>query len=455
MFKKLRDTLTGHKDNKEPETKKQEENKQESVAVSAVKTATKPAAVGTSVASSTPATDSVTPAAGSDVPAKKARKAVVEKKPRTFSDSSLPPKEKEMILTDEQKASLMGKLILTMKNPPIVGDLVEGPVISLEKSSVYVDLTPFGTGIIYGREFIIARDVIKKINVGDVIAAKIVDNSHKEGYFELSLKEARQALIWNEAEIAIKEKKVLDLLVKEANKGGLLIEWQGIVGFLPASQLKAEHYPRITDGDKDKILDELKKLIGTRLNVAIITADPKEGKLIFSEKGSESKEKEKIVSKYEIGDEVEGTVTGVVDFGVFVKLEEGLEGLVHISEIDWGLVDDPRNFVKVGQKIKAKIIEIKDGKISLSLKQLRQNPWVDASKKYAKDMAVTGVIIKFNKHGALASIEEGVAGLVHVSEFGSEEKLRKTLELGKTYDFKITLFDSKEQKMALTYTGVK
>jgi small subunit ribosomal protein S1 len=389
------------------------------------------------------------------VPAKKARKAVVEKKPRTFSDSSLPPKEKEMILTDEQKASLMGKLILTMKNPPIVGDLVEGPVISLEKSSVYVDLTPFGTGIIYGREFIIARDVIKKINVGDVIAAKIVDNSHKEGYFELSLKEARQALIWNEAEIAIKEKKVLDLLVKEANKGGLLIEWQGIVGFLPASQLKAEHYPRITDGDKDKILDELKKLIGTRLNVAIITADPKEGKLIFSEKGSESKEKEKIVSKYEIGDEVEGTVTGVVDFGVFVKLEEGLEGLVHISEIDWGLVDDPRNFVKVGQKIKAKIIEIKDGKISLSLKQLRQNPWVDASKKYAKDMAVTGVIIKFNKHGALASIEEGVAGLVHVSEFGSEEKLRKTLELGKTYDFKITLFDSKEQKMALTYTGVK
>jgi len=364
-------------------------------------------------------------------------------------------KNEAMIMTDAQKSTVMGKMVASMKNPPQVGDLVEGPVLAIEKSSIYVDLAPFGTGIIYGREFIVARDVIKKINIGDTIAAKIVDNTHPEGYYELSLKEARQALIWSEAEIAIKEKKVLDILVKEANKGGLLMEWQGIVGFLPASQLKGEHYPKVGDGDKDKILDELKKLVGTRLSVSIITADPKEGKLIFSEKGGESKEKEKIVSKYEVGDEVDGTVTGVVDFGVFIKLEEGLEGLVHISEIDWGLVEDPKSFVKVGQKIRVKIIEVKEGKISLSIKQLRPNPWTEASKKYKKDMPVTGVIIKFNKHGALASIEEGVAGLVHVSEFGGEDKLRKALELGKTYPFKITVFDPKEQKMALAYMGAK
>ncbi len=420
MFKKLKDTLTGKsdKDTKIEEAKTETTTKDDSVDSSTTK----------------PRSKKITKSDGKD-PA--------------------PKLKGEMELTEEQKQSLMGKLSETMKNPPIIGDLVEGPVIAVEKSSVYVDLAPFGTGIIYGREFIIARDVIKKINVGDVIAAKIVDTAHKEGYYELSLKEARQALIWNEAEIAIKEKKVLDLPVKEANKGGLLIEWQGIVGFLPASQLKTDHYPRISDGDKDKILDELRKLVGTRLQVAIITADPKEGKLIFSEKGSETKEKEKIVSKYEIGDTVGGTITGIVDFGVFVKLEEGLEGLIHISEIDWGLVDDPRNFVKVGQSIKAKIIEIKDGKISLSLKQLKANPWTEASKKYKKDMMVSGVVIKFNKHGALASIEEGVAGLVHVSEFGSEEKLRKNLELGKAYDFKISLFDPKEQKMALTYTGEK
>lgn len=427
MFKKLKETLTGHKDKSEvvaPEAK---------VAVTAKAEET---TKETKVAS----------------PKKSAKSSASTDKKEV---GEIKKNKGDMELTEEQKSSVMGKLSETMKNPPIIGDLVEGSVIAVEKSSVYVDLAPFGTGIIYGREFIIARDVIKKINVGDVIAAKIVDTAHKEGYYELSLKEARQALIWNEAEIAIREKKVLDLPVKEANKGGLLIEWQGILGFLPASQLKTDHYPRISDGDKDKILDELKKLIGTRLQVAIITADPKEGKLIFSEKGSESKEKEKIVSKYEIGDDVEGTITGIVDFGVFVKLEEGLEGLIHISEIDWGLVDDPRNFVKVGQKVRAKIIEIKDGKISLSLKQLKTNPWTEAAKKYKKDMSVSGVIIKFNKHGALASIEEGVAGLVHVSEFGSEEKLKKSLELGKTYDFKITLFDPKEQKMALAYSGEK
>lgn len=395
-------------------------------------------------------------ASKSDSKETKVSKTQIEMTDDEAREASIIAKKNEaMIMTDAQKSTVMGKMVASMKNPPQIGDLVEGPVIAIEKSSIYVDLAPFGTGIIYGREFIVARDVIKKINIGDTIAAKIVDNTHPEGYYELSLKEARQALIWSEAEIAIKEKKVLDILVKEANKGGLLMEWQGIVGFLPASQLKGEHYPKVGDGDKDKILEELKKLVGTRLSVSIITADPKEGKMIFSEKGTESKEKEKIVSKYEVGDEVDGTVTGVVDFGIFVKLEEGLEGLVHISEIDWGLVEDPKTFVKTGQKIRVKIIEVKEGKISLSIKQLRPNPWTEASKKYKKDMPVTGVIIKFNKHGALASIEEGVAGLVHVSEFGGEDKLRKALELGKTYPFKITVFDPKEQKMALAYAGAK
>ncbi len=387
-------------------------------------------------------------------------KEIVESVETTEAEEAVKAAKKEKRAKKAAEAvevipTLMGTLTADMKNPPLIGDLVEGPVIAIQAGAVYIDLAPFGTGIIYGREFIIARDIIKKISIGDMVAAKIVDNTHKEGYFELSLKEARQALIWSEAEIAIREKKTLDLPVKEANKGGLLIEWQGIVGFLPASQLKTDHYPKVIDGNKDKILEELKNLVGTRLQVSIITADPKEGKLIFSEKGSESKEKEKIVSKYEIGDEVEGIVSGIVDFGVFVKLEEGLEGLIHISEIDWGLVDSPSNFVKIGQKIKAKIIEIKDSKISLSIKQLRQNPWVEAANKYKKDMPVSGVIIKFNKHGALASIEEGVAGLVHVSEFGSEEKLRQALELGKTYNFKIALFDPKEQKMALAYPGNK
>lgn len=350
-----------------------------------------------------------------------------------------------------KRNSVMGKLVEGVVNPPAIGDVVEGPVINIEKAAVYVDLAPFGTGIIYGKEFITARDIIKKINIGDSIAAKIVDTEHPEGYIELSLKEARQALIWSEAEEAIKNKSSLELPVLEANKGGLIIAWQGISGFLPASQLKAEHYPRVLDGDKDKILEELKKLVGHKIAVTIISANPKEGKLIFSEKSPETKDKERMIGKLNVNDEVTGTVTGLVDFGVFVKIEEGLEGLVHISEIDWSLVEDPRLFYKVGDRVKVKIIEIKDGKVSLSIKALKENPWVNASAKYKKDKIVEGVVIKFNKHGALASLEEGIAGLVHVSEFGSEEKLRAALELGKSYNFKISLFDPKEQKMALSF----
>src|SRR3990167_4373550 len=350
-----------------------------------------------------------------------------------------------------KKEGPMSKFMAETVTPPSLEDLIEGKVIAIDKAVVYIDLPPFGTGIIYGREYINARDIIKKVNVGDTVAGKVIAIDNKEGYIEISLKEARQALIWSEAEDAIRDKKLFDLTVTDANKGGLILSWQGLQGFLPASQLKPEHYPRVSDGDKDRILDELRKLVGEKLSVLIIAAIPKEGKLIFSEKGEEETKKGEITGKYALGDELSGEITGIVDLGVFVKIEEGLEGLVHISEMDWGLVENPRSMYKVSDKVKVKVIDIKDGKVSLSIKALKENPWVDASAKYKKDDLVKGVVIKFNKHGALASIEEGVAGLVHISEFGSEEKLREKLELGKTYDFKITLFDPKEQKMALSY----
>ena len=258
--------------------------------------------------------------------------------------------------------------------PPANDSIVEGTVLSIDKSSVFVDLPPWGTGVIFGREYINARDLIKKINVGDIITGKVVGNDNKEGYVEISLKEAKQALIWSDADEAIRDKRVFEVTVDEANKGGLMINWQGITGFLPASQLKTEHYPRVADGDKDKILEELRKLVGTKLSVAIIGANAKEGKLIFSEKDPDSSEKEKMINEYALGDELEGEVTGIVDFGIFVKIEDGLEGLVHISEIDWGLVDDPHKFARVGDRVRVKVIEVKDGKISLSMKALKENP---------------------------------------------------------------------------------
>lgn len=329
------------------------------------------------------------------------------------------------------------------------GDLIEGTILSIEGAEVFVDLGEHGTGIIFGREFMNAKNITKNLAPGELVKSKIVETENEDGYVELSLKEARQALLWGEAEKLMNEKTPLALVIKEANKGGLLVEWQGIPGFLPASQLKEDNYPRVEDGDKDAILKELKNFVGKTLTITIISTNPKEGKLIFSEKGSQVSKRKEILTKYVIGEEVETIVTGIVDFGIFLKVEDGLEGLVHISEIDWSLVDDPRKLYSVNDNVRAKVIGVSNDKISLSIKQLKPNPWNSAKDKYQKDMEVKGVVIKYNKHGALVAIEEGVAGLIHVSEFPSEKDLRETLELGKSYDFTITLFDATEQRMTL------
>lgn len=332
-----------------------------------------------------------------------------------------------------------------------VGELVEGSVISIQGTRVFVDLAPHGTGIVYGKEYISARDIIRDINAGDSVSAKIVELENEDGYIELSIREAKQALVWSEAQEAMQSKEKLEIVVKEANKGGLMLNWQGISGFLPASQLNADHYPHVKDGSKDAIVNELKKLVGQKLEVSILSVNSKEGKLIFSEVGEKSSPREKAIpSKYQVGDILECEVTGIVDFGIFLKLEEGVEGLVHISEMAWSLVENPRTLYKVGDTVKAKIIEIKDGKISFSIKTLTENPWNMVAGKYQVGENVSGVVIKHNKHGALVSIEQGVAGLVHISEFESEKELKSQLQLGQSYDFEITLFEPESEKLTLS-----
>ncbi|MCI5051060.1 MAG: S1 RNA-binding domain-containing protein [Candidatus Pacebacteria bacterium] len=360
--------------------------------------------------------------------------------------------ERNLYYMDKEN-TILGKLLASSETPVLeLGELIEGNVISIQGTQVFVDLKPHGTGIIYGKEYLTARDMVRSLNAGDTISAKIVELENEDGYIELSLKEAKQALAWGEAEEALKGGETLEIIVKEANKGGLMLDWNGISGFLPASQLNAEHYPRVESGDKDAIVSQLKKLVGQKLSVNVLSVNPKEGKLIFSEKGERASTREKsIPSKYSVGDTMECEVTGIVDFGIFLKLEEGVEGLVHISEMAWSLVENPRTLYKVGDKVKAQIIEIKDGKISFSIKALTENPWTTVTSKYEVGQKVSGVVIKHNKHGALVSIEQGVAGLVHISEFESEKDLKGQLQLGQSYEFAITTFEPKDQKLTLSF----
>ena len=336
---------------------------------------------------------------------------------------------------------------------PKAGDLLDGVVLARKGTTLFVDLTPFGTGIVYGREYYRARDLIKSLKTGDVVMAKVVEMENEDGYVELSLEQADKEMIWREAEELRKTKQAIEIPVVEANKGGLVLAWKGLTGFLPASQLRASHYPRVEGGEKEKILEELKKFVGQTMAVTVLSTDLKEEKIIFSEKNVETAEIRELVSQYHVGDEIAGAVTGVVDFGVFVRIKDGLEGLVHISELDWGLVNNPSDLYHESEQVRAKIIGIEAGKISLSIKALKPNPWKTAAERYHKGDIVQGVVVRLDRYGALVSIEEGVAGLSHISEFKSEREMRELLELGKSYPFQILHFDSVQRQLTLGFLG--
>jgi len=356
--------------------------------------------------------------------------------------------EEEVVV---EKQGPMAELMEGSEKPPQLDDVVEGPVIALGRARVFVDLHPFGTGIIYGREYLSARETLKNVNLGDTITAKVVGTDNADGYIELSLREARQALIWNEAEVAMQKKTSFELAITDANKGGLIINWNGIQGFLPASQLSPAHYPRVPDGDKDKIFSELKKMIGTKLEVMVITASPKEAKLIFSEKGAGTSERANLVEKYHVGDVLEGVVTGATEFGVFVKLEEGLEGLVHISEIAWGHVSDAHDFARLGDKVNVKIIGIDGDKISLSMKQLTKDPWEEIEKKYKVGSLIKTKITRLAQFGAFVQLEDDITGLIHNSEIsGNPEDPAKVLEVGQAVEARVIEINKDEKRIGLS-----
>lgn len=334
-----------------------------------------------------------------------------------------------------------------------VGDLVDGIFLFKESAKAYMDLGPYGTGIVYGREYQNAREFLKNLKIGDKVAAKVVELENENGFIELSLKEAGSEIVWKEIKEAKESQEALSIKTLEANKGGLVLEWKGIKGFLPASQLKASHYPRVEGGEKEKIFEELKKLVGETIAVTVLDFDPKDNKLIFSEKGTESETLKKMVEKYKVGDVIEGEITGVVDFGIFVKIEEGLEGLAHISELDWALVEDPNALFKVGEKTKAKVISIDGDKISLSVKALKPDPWAEHKEKYKKGDITSGKVLRLNKFGALVTLETGIYGLAHISEFGTEKKMRETVSPGETYVFQIVNYKPEDKKLSLSFLG--
>lgn len=331
------------------------------------------------------------------------------------------------------------------------GELVEATLLKKEPRACYFDLGHGGMGRVYGAELLNARNVVKNLNTGEKINAKIVSVEDEGGYIELSLSQADRQKAWGTIQELRDKEEVIKVMVSGVNTGGLLAEVGGMKAFLPVSQLSNEHYPRVSDGNRDKILEELKKFVGTELSVKIHDFNPRANKLIISEREVSNENVKELLSKYEVGQVIDGIVSGVANFGAFVRFVENpsIEGLVHISELEHFLIEHPKEVVTIDESVKAKIIEMKNGRVFLSLKALKPNPWDTIEEKYKEAQEVNGTVQKFNPFGAFVNLEEKIQGLIHVSEFGSVEEMKKQLEPGRSYRFTIFSLKPTEKRLIL------
>jgi small subunit ribosomal protein S1 len=332
------------------------------------------------------------------------------------------------------------------------GEVVEGVVTAIRKNEIWIDLGGRGVGVVLRREIGHGQD----LEVGQSVTVSVIDPELEEGHALLSMKRAVKDRGWDELQRIHEANEIVEVTPYDANRGGLLVELEGIRGFLPVSQLAAGHYPRVSGADKDEILQKLHALTNQHLRVRVLDVSRKDNKLIFSEKEAVKDDMQSRFAELKVGDVVEGVVTGVIDFGAFVNVD-GIEGLIHISEISWERVDNPRNYVKVGETVKAKIIGIDKDRLSLSLKQMTEDPWLDQIKAFKKGDVVEGKVTRITPFGAFVQISPSVEALVHVSEMSDDEAVdpEKLFQLNEKKQFKVLDIDTDNRKIALSLKEAK
>jgi small subunit ribosomal protein S1 len=339
-------------------------------------------------------------------------------------------------------------------SPPKVGDIVEGTVLSASNAEVKIDIAGIMVGIVRGRELYREAPEYANLKTGDTIEATVIDAENENGELELSFSYAGHQKAWAALTEALENKKIIIVKIKEANKGGLVVSYGQIVGFLPVSQLSPDNYPRVSGGDKSKILEKLKSFAGADMEVKVMDLNEKEEKFIVSEKMAWSEKQRDVISKYKPGTVVSGTVTAVTSFGVFISFGEGLEGLIHISELAWQRIENPADHFKVGDAIKAEIINIDGAKIFLSAKKLLKDPWTEVAERYHLNDKVSGEVLKINPFGLFVKLDDDIHALAHVSNLilKAGQKLEELFTAGSTYDFYIISMEPREHRMGL---GIK
>jgi small subunit ribosomal protein S1 len=344
------------------------------------------------------------------------------------------------------------KTELSTADWPKEGTVVEVAFMKRLPRKAYFDMGRFGTGIVFGIEMVNAKETLRNLNIGDKLNAKIVALDGEEGHVELSLSEAGKQKLWQQAKELAEAGEVVKAKVAAANAGGLMVTIEGdLKAFLPVSQLSMEHYPKVPDGDRTKISDELKKFIGEELSVKIIDVNPRSNKIIVSEREVLSANVKELLGAYAIGQLVECIVSGVADFGVFVKFADNpqIEGMIHISELDYKLIDNPKDVVKVNDQLKAKIVDIKEGRVYLSLKALKEDPWEKLSGGFKPGDVVQGRVHKFNPFGAVVALDGDLQAMIHISEYGGQDEMKKALIVGQSYPFIIDSVKPEEKRITL------
>ncbi len=342
---------------------------------------------------------------------------------------------------------------------PKAGDTVTGTVISSSKAEVRLDIDGVMTGIVRGPELYVEVEEYANLKSGDEVEATVIDEENENGELELSFKYAGQEKIWGDLRDAFENKTNIKIKVVAANRGGLVASFGQVNGFLPVSQLSPEKYPRVSGGDRGKILEKLKSYVGDEMEVKVVNLEEaeKEEKIIFSEKDVWNEKQKNVIGKYKVGVVVEGNITAIADFGVFVSFGENLEGLIHISELAWQRIDNPGDLFKVGDKVKAEVISLEGSKIFLSAKKLAKDPWSDVDKKYKSGQTVKGTILKVNPFGLFVELDNVIHGLAHISQLGLApgQKINDVFKVNDKKEFTVVSVEAKNHRLGLSFGKIK
>lgn len=310
------------------------------------------------------------------------------------------------------------------------------------------------TGLILAKEVKNLERTGENLSIGAELEAEMLgpDVLSDEGYYVISISKLKQKDILQRILEQKERDEAFVVIPTEANLGGLIVDLHGLTGFIPLSQLAPLHYPRVEDGDQEKIFELLLELLGKEIKVRIMHFDEDGRRIVLSEREALREERDEIMKKMAVGAEFDGVVSGVSSYGFFVTIGGGLEGLVHISEITYGHVATIDKWGKVGDAMPVKIIGLEDGKISLSAKKLRPDPRSLIPQKFKIGDVIEGEVVRYVPYGVFIRVFDDINGLVHLSEISTKhyENPAEALKLGQVVRAKIILMEPHNRKIGLS-----